>query len=149
MLWFYSLHILRCFVFLFWSHCNNNTLSCEACASFTMFTTPMPTSAYSTFATQHFTTPMPDGSCDRAMDLAFLLDGSEALSEDEFQATKQFILGVIERFRMGSAHTRATVLLYHSGVKTYDLQVLQLNIYSTEYSVCSCLIKHYVEKCYY
>lgn len=66
---------------------------------------------------------MPEGTCDRAMDLAFLLDGSEALSEDEFQATKEFILGVVERFRMGSAHTRATVLLYHSGVKTYDLQV--------------------------
>lgn len=66
---------------------------------------------------------MPEGMCDRAMDLAFLLDGSEALSEEEFQATKEFILGVVERFRMGSAHTRATVLLYHSGVKTYDLQV--------------------------
>lgn len=68
---------------------------------------------------------MPEGTCDRAMDLAFLLDGSEALSEDEFEATKQFILGVVERFRMGSAHTRATVLLYHSGVKTYDLQVVK------------------------
>lgn len=66
---------------------------------------------------------MPEGMCDRAMDLAFLLDGSEALSEDEFQVTKDFILRVIERYRMGSAHTRATVLLYHSGVKTYDLQV--------------------------
>lgn len=57
------------------------------------------------------------------MDLAFLLDGSKALSEAEFQATKDFIIGVVEKFRMGSAHTRATVLLYHSGVKTYDLQV--------------------------
>lgn len=66
---------------------------------------------------------MPEGMCDRAMDLAFLLDGSMALSEDEFRATKDFILAVIEPFRMGSAHTRATVLLYHSGVKTYDLQV--------------------------
>lgn len=88
-----------------------------------MFTTPTPTPAYATFTTLPFTTLMPEGTCDRAMDLAFLLDGSEALSEDEFQATKEFILGVVERFRMGSAHTRATVLLYHSGVKTYDLQV--------------------------
>ncbi|XP_042351593.1 von Willebrand factor [Plectropomus leopardus] len=104
-------------------HCNNNTLSCEACASSAIFTTPTPTPAYSISTTLPFTTLMPEGTCDRAMDLAFLLDGSEALSEDEFQATKEFILGVIERFRMGSAHTRATVLLYHSGVKTYDLQV--------------------------
>ncbi|XP_060891247.1 von Willebrand factor [Labrus mixtus] len=104
-------------------HCDNNTLSCEVCTSRTVFTTPKPTTAYETFTTLPFTTLMPEGACDRAMDLAFLLDGSEALSEDEFQATKEFILGIIERFRMGSAHTRATVLLYHSGVKTYDLQV--------------------------
>uniref|UniRef100_A0A3Q3S0D4 von Willebrand factor n=1 Tax=Mastacembelus armatus TaxID=205130 RepID=A0A3Q3S0D4_9TELE len=105
-------------------HCENNTLSCEVCTSFTMFNTPTPTPTYATFTTLPFTTLMPEGTCDRAMDLAFLLDGSEALREDEFQATKEFILGVVERFRMGSAHTRATVLLYHSGVKTYDLQWL-------------------------
>nr|XP_019934117.1 PREDICTED: von Willebrand factor [Paralichthys olivaceus] len=104
-------------------HCDNNTLSCEVCTSLTTFTTPTPTPTYGAFTTLPFTTLMPEGTCDRAMDLAFLLDGSEALSEDEFQATKEFILGVVERFRMGSAHTRATVLLYHSGVKTYDLQV--------------------------
>ncbi|XP_040893366.1 von Willebrand factor [Toxotes jaculatrix] len=104
-------------------HCDNNTLSCEVCSSSTIFTTPTPTPSYASFTTLPFTTLMPEGTCDRAMDLAFLLDGSEELTEDEFQATKEFILGVVERFRMGSAHTRATVLLYHSGVKTYDLQV--------------------------
>lgn len=88
-----------------------------------MFTTPTPTPSYDISTTLPFTTLMPEGTCDRAMDLAFLLDGSEALTEDEFQTAKDFILGVVERFRMGSAHTRATVLLYHSGVKTYDLQV--------------------------
>lgn len=92
-----------------------------------MVTTPKPNLAYITFTTSPFTTPMPEGMCDRAMDLAFLLDGSMALSEEEFQATKDFILAVIEPFRMGSAHTRATVLLYHSGVKTYDLQVEKLH----------------------
>uniref|UniRef100_A0A673AEI1 von Willebrand factor n=1 Tax=Sphaeramia orbicularis TaxID=375764 RepID=A0A673AEI1_9TELE len=98
-------------------------LSVTTCSSVILFTTPTPTPSWATYTTQPFTTLMPEGNCDRAMDLAFLLDGSEALSEDEFQATKEFILGVVERFRMGSAHTRATVLLYHSGVKTYDLQV--------------------------
>ncbi|XP_010783151.1 von Willebrand factor isoform X2 [Notothenia coriiceps] len=104
-------------------HCENNTLSCEVCASSAIFITPTPTPTYGAFTTLPFTTMMPEGTCDRAMDLAFLLDGSKALTEDEFHATKEFILGVVERFRMGSAHTRATVLLYHSGVKTYDLQV--------------------------
>lgn len=103
-----------------------------------MSTTPTPYHAYATFTTLPFTTLMPEGTCDRAMDLAFLLDGSEALSEDEFQATKEFILGVVERFRMGSAHTRATVLLYHSGVKTYDLQVDKHTVY------CTCVIQQIV-----
>uniref|UniRef100_A0A4W6D782 von Willebrand factor n=1 Tax=Lates calcarifer TaxID=8187 RepID=A0A4W6D782_LATCA len=102
-------------------HCENNTVSCEVCTSLDTFTTPTPTPTYATFTTLPFTTLMPEGLCDRAMDLAFLLDGSEALSEEEFEAAKEYILGVVERFRMGSAHTRATVLLYHSGVKTYDL----------------------------
>lgn len=57
------------------------------------------------------------------MDLAFLVDGSSSLSEEDFSLVKLFILGVVERFRMGSAHTRATVLLFHSGVKSYDMQV--------------------------
>lgn len=105
------------------SHCENNTLSCEDCTSPSLVSTPTPTPPYGTYTTMPFSTLMPEGTCDRAMDLAFLLDGSEALTEDEFQATKEFILRVVERFRMGSAHTRATVLLYHSGVKTYELQV--------------------------
>uniref|UniRef100_A0A3Q4B0E0 von Willebrand factor n=1 Tax=Mola mola TaxID=94237 RepID=A0A3Q4B0E0_MOLML len=104
-------------------HCDSNTLSCEVCPSITMSTTPTPTTAYAAFTTLPFSTLMPEGTCERAMDLAFLLDGSTALSEGEFQETKDFILSVVEKFRMGSAHTRATVLLYHSGVKTYDLQV--------------------------
>lgn len=57
------------------------------------------------------------------MDLAFLVDGSSSLSEEDFGLVKLFILDVVERFRMGSAHTRATVLLFHSGVKSYDMQV--------------------------
>ncbi|NP_001265809.1 von Willebrand factor precursor [Oryzias latipes] len=106
-------------------HCENNSLSCEDCTSLSMLSTPTPTPSWGTDTTLAFTTLMPEDTCDRAMDLAFLLDGSEVLNEDEFQATKEFILGVVERFRMGSAHTRATVLLYHSGVKTYDLQQVQ------------------------
>ncbi|MEQ2202505.1 hypothetical protein XENOCAPTIV_004254 [Xenoophorus captivus] len=109
--------------FSYKSHCENNTPSCEDCTSLSMFSTPTPTPSYGTFTTLPFTTLMPTGMCDRAMDLAFLLDGSQALTEDEFLASKEFIFRVVERFRMGSAHTRATVLLYHSGVKTYDLQV--------------------------
>ncbi|XP_077591325.1 von Willebrand factor isoform X2 [Stigmatopora nigra] len=101
-------------------HCENNTLTCEAC---TTLTTAAPTIPSAAITSIPMTTMMPEGNCDRAMDLVFLLDGSMALSEIEFQATKEFVLRVVDRFRMGSAHTRAAVLLYYSGVKTYELQV--------------------------
>ncbi|XP_056137639.1 von Willebrand factor isoform X2 [Lampris incognitus] len=104
-------------------HCEDNVLSCEVCNHSDMFSTHAPTSPPITSTAPPFSTMMPTGTCDRAMDLAFLLDGSAALGEDEFEKVKEFILAVVERFRMGSAHTRATVLLFHSGVKTYDLQV--------------------------
>lgn len=108
-----------------------------------MLSTPTPTPTYAAFTTLAFTTLMPEGMCDRAMDLAFLLDGSEALNEDEFKATKDFILGVVERFRMGSAHTRATVLLYHSGVKTYDLQVANRTLYVSKLQMRPHMRQHY------
>uniref|UniRef100_A0A8C8MEA0 von Willebrand factor n=1 Tax=Oncorhynchus tshawytscha TaxID=74940 RepID=A0A8C8MEA0_ONCTS len=111
-------------------HCENNTLSCEVCAlldTVALYTTP---AGLTTPTAQPVSTVMPEGSCDRAMDLAFLLDGSAALSEEDFLSVKQFILSVVDRFRMGSAHTRATVLLYHSGVKTYDMQTVRELHYS-------------------
>lgn len=101
-----------------------------------MLTTTTQAPSWTTSTIMPFTTLMPEGTCDRAMDLAFLLDGSAALSEDEFHALKEFIVGVVERFRMGSAHTRATVLLYHSGVKTYDLQVYDPIIYNYNKALC-------------
>ncbi|CAB1323555.1 unnamed protein product, partial [Coregonus sp. 'balchen'] len=104
-------------------HCENNTLSCEVCALLDTVTSTTPPAGLTTPTTLPVSTVMPEESCDRAMDLAFLLDGSAALSEEDFLSVKQFILSVVDRFRMGSAHTRATVLLYHSGVKTYDMQV--------------------------
>ncbi|KAM6960602.1 von Willebrand factor [Aplochiton taeniatus] len=104
-------------------HCENNTLSCEVCPAPDAVASTTPSPGTTTPTALPFSTLMPEGTCDRAMDLAFLLDGSTALSEEEFQAAKEFVLRVVERFRMGSAHTRATVLLFHSGVKTYDLQV--------------------------
>ncbi|KAL0968924.1 hypothetical protein UPYG_G00273790, partial [Umbra pygmaea] len=103
-------------------HCENNTLSCEVCPLLETIS-PTLSAGLTTPTALPFSTVMPEQSCDRAMDLAFLLDGSAALNEEDFQSVKGFILSVVDRFRMGSAHTRATVLLYHSGVKTYDLQV--------------------------
>ncbi|KAJ8002410.1 hypothetical protein DPEC_G00158600 [Dallia pectoralis] len=104
-------------------HCENYTLSCTVCPFLETTVRPNLPADLTTPTALPFSTLMPEHSCDRAMDLAFLLDGSAALSEKDFLSVKEFILSVVDRFRMGSAHTRATVLLYHSGVKTYDLQV--------------------------
>ncbi|XP_030646283.1 von Willebrand factor [Chanos chanos] len=103
--------------------CENGMLSCGPCPPIGSATTLAPTTVFTTPTPLPFSTAMPEDACDRAMDLAFLVDGSSALSEEDFGAVKVFILGVVERFRMGSAHTRATVLLFHSGVKSYDMQV--------------------------
>lgn len=94
-------------------------MTCSPCPATGLASTLAPT----TPTPMPFSTPVPADACDRAMDLAFLVDGSSALSEDDFILVKLFILRVVERFRMGSAHTRATILLFHSGVKSYDMQV--------------------------
>uniref|UniRef100_A0A8B9JXB1 von Willebrand factor n=1 Tax=Astyanax mexicanus TaxID=7994 RepID=A0A8B9JXB1_ASTMX len=104
-------------------HCEENTLTCAPCPPSGPASTLSPITAFTTPTPLPFSTPVPEDACDRAMDLAFLVDGSSSLSEDDFVLVKLFILGVVERFRMGSAHTRATVLLFHSGVKSYDMQV--------------------------
>ncbi|KAI2653383.1 von Willebrand factor [Labeo rohita] len=104
-------------------HCESNTLTCGPCPATGFATTLAPTTVDNTPTPLPFSTPVPADACDRAMDLAFLVDGSSALSEEDFNLVKLFILRVVERFRMGSAHTRATVLLFHSGVKSYDMQV--------------------------
>lgn len=105
------------------SHCEENTLTCGPCPLSGTTSTLSPLTGFTTPTPLPFSTPVPEDACDRAMDLAFLVDGSSSLSEEDFSLVKLFILGVVERFRMGSAHTRATVLLFHSGVKSYDMQV--------------------------
>lgn len=98
-------------------------MTCGPCPLSGPTSTLSPITGFTTPTPFPFSTPVPEDACDRAMDLAFLVDGSSFLSEEDFSLVKLFILGVVDRFRMGSAHTRATVLLFHSGVKSYDMQV--------------------------
>lgn len=114
--------IPNCILFSYCSHCENNNLTCEMCPE-ELPSTVTPTLPLTTPTPLPFSTAIPEGTCDRAMDLAFLVDGSSALTEEDFRAVKRFILTVVEPFRMGSAHTRATVLLFHSGVKSNEMQV--------------------------
>ncbi|KAG7271057.1 hypothetical protein CRUP_037956 [Coryphaenoides rupestris] len=112
-----------------WSHCENNTLRCEDCGFPESLPTPrtasigFPTTAAAPTSLP-FSTTFTESRCDRAMDLAFLVDGSKALSKGDFQKVKEFIMGVVDNFRMGSAHTRAVILPYLArGVTASNLQV--------------------------
>lgn len=111
------------FIHIYFSNCEENTLTCGPCPVSGPTSTLSPETGFTTPTPLPFSTAVPEDACDRAMDLAFLVDGSSSVSEEDFGLVKLFILGVVERFRMGSAHTRATVLLFHSGVKSYDMQV--------------------------
>ncbi|MBN3295673.1 VWF factor, partial [Amia calva] len=102
-------------------HCENSNLTCEDCPI--EIVTTMPPYILTTGAPEPFSTAMPEDLCDRAMDLAFLVDGSSSLSEEDFESVKHFIITVVDRFRMGSAHTRATILQFHTGVKSFGMQV--------------------------
>ncbi|MGH0135907.1 UNVERIFIED_CONTAM: hypothetical protein FKN15_060350 [Acipenser sinensis] len=106
-----------------WSHCEGNNLSCKFCP-LELVTTLAPTTLPVTTSYRDLvTTPVPENVCSRMMDLAFMVDGSSSLTEDDFETVKDFIINVAERFRMGAAYTRMTVMQFHTGIKSYEMQV--------------------------
>ncbi|MGH0173646.1 UNVERIFIED_CONTAM: hypothetical protein FKN15_066132 [Acipenser sinensis] len=104
-------------------HCEGNNLSCKFCP-LELVTTLAPTTLPVTTSYRDLvTTPVPENVCSRMMDLAFMVDGSSSLTEDDFETVKDFIINVAERFRMGAAYTRMTVMQFHTGIKSYEMQV--------------------------
>ncbi|XP_028664014.2 von Willebrand factor [Erpetoichthys calabaricus] len=103
-------------------HCQGNYLKCELCPV-ELSSTVAPEAPLTTPYMVLSTTPVPESACSKMMDLAFMVDGSSSLSEEDFEVVKQFILNVVEQFRMGPTYTRVTVLQFYSGIKSYGLQV--------------------------
>ncbi|MGH0133630.1 UNVERIFIED_CONTAM: hypothetical protein FKN15_075999 [Acipenser sinensis] len=104
-------------------HCEGNNLSCKFCP-LELVTTLAPTTLPVTTSYRDLvTTPVPENVCSRMMDLAFMVDGSSSLTEDDFETVKDFIINVAEQFRMGAAYTRMTVMQFHTGIKSYEMQV--------------------------
>lgn len=74
------------------------------------------------------TTPIPEEdielppsayACSKMMDLAFLIDGSNKLSEEDFEQLKTFIIGVMKKLHISQKRIRVSVLVYRKGPTVY------------------------------
>uniref|UniRef100_A0A452GFP6 von Willebrand factor n=1 Tax=Gopherus agassizii TaxID=38772 RepID=A0A452GFP6_9SAUR len=104
-------HCLSC-------HCEGKNLTCSACESEDKeegIITPTPV------ATEETTidTGTRVYSCSKMMDLAFLMDGSNKLSEKDFKLLKAFIISMMEKLHISQKKIRVSVLEYHTGSNIY------------------------------
>ncbi|KAM8973916.1 von Willebrand factor isoform 2-T2 [Pelodytes ibericus] len=95
-------------------HCEERTLQCTACTP-ELVTTP------STGLEIVGTTPTPDYDveertydCNKMMDLAFLVDGSSKLSQNDFEILKTFIIDFMEKIHISQKRIRVSVVQYSS-----------------------------------
>lgn len=74
------------------------------------------------------TTPVPEEdielppsaySCSKMMDLAFLLDGSNKLSEQDFEQLKTFVIGMMKKLHISQKKIRVSILVYRAGPTIY------------------------------
>ncbi|NP_001268235.1 von Willebrand factor precursor [Dasypus novemcinctus] len=103
-------------------HCEGFNLTCEACRAPESPMLP-PTEAPGGPTTPYVEgTPEPplhDFYCSKLLDLAFLLDGSNKLSEAEFEVLKAFVVGMMERLHISQKWIRVALVEYHDGSHAY------------------------------
>uniref|UniRef100_A0A8C3PPM6 von Willebrand factor n=1 Tax=Calidris pygmaea TaxID=425635 RepID=A0A8C3PPM6_9CHAR len=94
--------------------CEEKNLTCVACEPVEDTLTP--------------TTPAPEEdielppseySCSKMMDLAFLMDGSNKLSEEDFELLKTFIIGMMKKLHISQKKIRVSILVYRAGPTIY------------------------------
>ncbi|GAB0177352.1 von Willebrand factor [Grus japonensis] len=94
--------------------CEGKNLTCVACEPVEDTLTP--------------TTPAPEEdielppseySCSKMMDLAFLIDGSNKLSEEDFEQLKTFITGMMKKLHISQKKIRVSILVYRAGPTIY------------------------------
>uniref|UniRef100_A0A8C4WR34 von Willebrand factor n=1 Tax=Eptatretus burgeri TaxID=7764 RepID=A0A8C4WR34_EPTBU len=56
----------------------------------------------------------PDG-CDKVMELAILLDGSDGFSEHDFERAKDFVAHTMHRMHIGQSRVRVALMQFHVG----------------------------------
>ncbi|XP_020641434.3 von Willebrand factor [Pogona vitticeps] len=94
-------------------HCEGRNLTCHPCDPGEAVEVQMTT----TIAPEDEVTR--EYSCNKMMDLAFLIDGSNKLSESDFEELKAFIIGMMERLHISQKRIRLAVLEYRTGSHIY------------------------------
>ncbi|CAM5082052.1 unnamed protein product [Eretmochelys imbricata] len=104
-------HCLSC-------HCEEKNLTCSACESKEkeeeiITSTPAPTEETDIdIGTRVY-------SCSKMMDLAFLMDGSNKLSEKDFELLKAFIISMMKKLHISQKKIRVSILEYRTGSNIY------------------------------
>ncbi|XP_060109795.1 von Willebrand factor [Heteronotia binoei] len=94
-------------------HCEGRNLTCHACnPGETTETLPLTTIPPEDQVTREY-------SCSKMMDLAFLMDGSNKLSENDFEQLKAFIIGMMEKLHISQKRIRVSILEYRTGSHIY------------------------------
>ncbi|KYO44719.1 hypothetical protein Y1Q_0016835 [Alligator mississippiensis] len=97
--------------------CEGKNLTCHACEPGEVEERPTPTP-----------TPLPpdemeigpvEYSCSKMMDLALLLDGSNKLSEQDFEVLKDFTSGMMKKLHISQKKIRVSVLVYTTASNIY------------------------------
>ncbi|OXB70840.1 UNVERIFIED_CONTAM: hypothetical protein H355_004160 [Colinus virginianus] len=89
---------------------NLSCVSCEPVKEILTLTTPAPED--SELAPNEY-------SCSKMMDLAFLVDGSNKLSEEDFEQLKTFITGMMKKLHISQKKIRVSILVYRAGPTIY------------------------------
>ncbi|XP_028910294.1 von Willebrand factor isoform X3 [Ornithorhynchus anatinus] len=109
-------------------HCDGGNLTCEACLAPGPATAPPPTSTPTEEQEEEEEEeeegaspepPLHDLYCSKMLDMAFLLDGSNRLSEPDFETLKSFVVDVMERLDLSQKRVRVAVVEYHDGAHSY------------------------------
>uniref|UniRef100_A0A8C5X262 von Willebrand factor n=1 Tax=Malurus cyaneus samueli TaxID=2593467 RepID=A0A8C5X262_9PASS len=94
--------------------CEGKNLTCADCEpmeSTLTLTTPIPE--------EDIELPASEYSCSKMMDLAFLIDGSNKLSEEDFEQLKTFIIGMMKKLHISQKKIRVSILVYRAGPTIY------------------------------
>nr|XP_031300131.1 von Willebrand factor [Camelus dromedarius]XP_031300132.1 von Willebrand factor [Camelus dromedarius] len=103
-------------------HCDGVNLTCEACGELRGLEAPPtegPASTTSSYVEDTPEPPLHSFLCSRLLDLVFLLDGSNKLSEADFGVLKDFVVGTMERLHISQKRIRVAVVEYHDGSHAY------------------------------
>uniref|UniRef100_A0A8U7MAY2 von Willebrand factor n=1 Tax=Corvus moneduloides TaxID=1196302 RepID=A0A8U7MAY2_CORMO len=90
---------------------NLTCVDCEPMENTLTLTTPIPE--------EDIELPASAYSCSKMMDLAFLIDGSNKLSEEDFEQLKTFIIGVMKKLHISQKKIRVSILVYRAGPTIY------------------------------